>query len=183
MSHALRQRWAEGRAAVAQAAVATCRMANQLALAVLRRAKKAATAARIAAAMATDKKAMWHALELAGTEEGAARRLWRCCWIIDAKCLRLTPTYSPGCVAAMDRALVKLHGSAPDSIVVCSRRRRSPCPCSRRGRAPGEARLLHKALAAHRISQGPAWQPRTAGSQPVWRQRWRGWSASQNWKK
>ena len=73
LSHALRQRWAEGRTAVAQAAVARCRTANQLALAVLRRAKRSATAARIAAAMATDKKAMWHELELAGTEEGAAR--------------------------------------------------------------------------------------------------------------
>jgi len=197
LSRALRRRWADGRTSAAQADVAYCRTANQLALAVLRRAKKAATAAKIAAAMATDKKAMWRELELAGTEEGAARpvicRLLEC--INDKNGQMITrdrkkivvlllehrrevfaphSNYSPGCVAAMDRALVEmqafnaemvanpplppgnLQSFAPDSIVLLQAA--DPLALSLDVDAHlGRQRSLHAAMAAHRVARSPAW--------------------------
>ena len=131
LSRALKHRWEAGRTAATQAAVACCRTANQLAHAVLGRAKQAVVAAKIAAAMATDKKGMWHELEQAGTDEGAAKavvcRLFEC--INDKNGTMITrnrkeivtlllehrrevfaphPHYSASCVAAVNRASVEM---------------------------------------------------------------------------
>ena len=131
LSRALQHRWEVGKTASAQSDVARCRTANQHAHLVLVRAKKAVTASKIAAAMTTDKKGMWRELELAGTEEGAAKavacRLLEC--INDKDGTMITrdrkkivtlllehrrevfaphPNFSPGCMAAVNRAAVEI---------------------------------------------------------------------------